>query len=214
MALIINEIFYSIQGESSWMGLPFVFVRLTGCNLRCRYCDTVYAYDEGSSWEIDAVLEHVKRLRCPRILLTGGEPLLQAQTPALVERLIDRGYMVGMETNGSLDIGRVERRCIKIMDLKGPSSGMQNQNRWENLELLGPADQVKIVIADRTDFDFALQAAAELNSHLPAGNILFSPVHGKLPADRLAGWMLDDHVDARLQIQLHRYLWPQTDRGV
>lgn len=214
MALIVNEIFYSIQGESSWMGLPFAFVRLTGCNLRCRYCDTAYAYDEGSSWEIDDILERIKRLRCPRVLLTGGEPLLQDQTPALVERLLDYGYTVSMETNGSLDIGRVEPRCIKIMDLKGPSSGMQHHNRWENLDLLGPADQVKIVIADRTDFDFALQAAAELNKRLPAGNILFSPVHGKLPADHLAGWMLDDHVDARLQIQLHRYLWPQTDRGV
>jgi len=214
MALEINELFYSIQGESSWAGLPFVFVRLTGCNLRCRYCDTVYAYDEGRTWEIEAITEHIKQFRCSRVTITGGEPLLQVHTPALVDRLIAEGYTVSMETNGSRDIGRVNPLCIKVMDLKGPSSGMQHHNRMENLQILMPHDQVKIVIAGRDDFDFALSVAPAILKNVPAGNLLLSPAHGMLPAAQLAQWMLDAHLDARLQIQLHRFIWPTTDRGV
>jgi 7-carboxy-7-deazaguanine synthase len=214
MALVINEIFHSIQGESSWAGLPFVFIRLTGCNLRCRYCDSVYAYDEGTSWETAAILEYIKGFGCPRVTLTGGEPLIQENTPDLVEQLIAAGYTVTMETNGSRDITRVDRRCIKIMDLKGPSSGMQHHNRMENVRSLGPEDQVKIVIADRDDFDFALTAAHETGKCLPAGHLLFSPAYGILSAEQLAQWMLEARVDARLQIQLHRYIWPAAERGV
>jgi 7-carboxy-7-deazaguanine synthase len=214
MTLMINEIFCSIQGESSWSGLPFVFVRLTGCNLRCHYCDTRYAYDEGTVWEMARILENVEQYRCPRVTLTGGEPLLQEQTPALIDRLISSGFTVTLETNGSQDIGRVDPRCIKIMDLKGPSSGMLHHNRMENIHILGPRDEVKIVIGDRDDFEFALDAAPEIRRRLPAGQFLLSPVQGRLPVAQLAQWMLDARVDARLQIQLHRQIWPGTDRGV
>jgi 7-carboxy-7-deazaguanine synthase len=214
MALIINELFHSIQGESSWAGLPFIFIRLTGCNLRCRHCDTPYAYNEGTRWETASILSYIKQFGCSRVTITGGEPLMQEQTPELVERLIAERYTVAMETNGSLDIGKVDPRCIKIMDLKGPSSGMQHHNRMANLEKLGPADQVKIVIADRDDFDFAQRAATRIAESLPAGNLLLSPSHGILPPAQLAQWMLESCMEARLQIQLHRYIWPDTDRGV
>lgn len=214
MALIVNEIFYSIQGESTWSGLPFVFVRLTGCNLRCRYCDTVYAYEEGSPWEIERILDYVKQFHCPRLTLTGGEPLMQAQTPDLVSRLVDQGITVTLETNGSRDIAKVDQRCIKIMDIKGPSSGMQHHTHWENLDLLRMSDQVKMVIADRNDFDFACSVTQKLGKRIPAGHILFSPAHGRLSAPRLADWMIGTRVDARLQIQLHKYLWPDKTRGV
>jgi 7-carboxy-7-deazaguanine synthase len=213
MPLIVNEIFHSIQGESTWAGLPFVFVRLTGCNLRCRYCDTTYAYSEGNPLEIAEVLERVRRFGCRRVTITGGEPMLQEPTPALIERLIAAGYTVTLETNGSLDIERVDRHCIRIMDLKAPSSGMQQHNRMENLRSLGPDDQVKIVIADREDFDFAASAICHIGNLLPPWNLLLSPVHGLAPA-QLARWILDAGINARLQIQLHRYIWPDKDRGV
>ena len=214
MALIINEIFYSIQGESTWSGLPFTFIRLTGCNLRCRYCDTRYAYREGTEWEIDAVLDHINRLACPRITVTGGEPLSQLETPALISRLLSEGYLVTLETNGSLDIGQVDARCIKIMDIKGPSSGMQAHHRMENHAKLTAVDQVKLLVADRIDFEYARAMAAELITRIPAGQILFSPIHGRLPAAQLAEWILADKLEARLQIQLHKFLWPSVDRGV
>jgi len=214
MSLMLNEIFYSIQGESTWAGLPFVFIRLSGCNLRCRYCDTRYAYDEGSPWELEAVVKQVARFQCRRITVTGGEPLLQEKTPALVTRLIDQGYRVTLETNGSLDIGRVEERCIKVMDIKSPSSGMQAHNRWANLELLSRQDEVKFVLADRDDFEFACEKTALLGKRIPAGHTLFSPAHGVLPPEQLARWMLEVRVAARLQIQLHKYIWPQVSRGV
>lgn len=214
MTLMVNEIFFSIQGESSWAGLPFVFVRLTGCNLRCRYCDTRYAYEEGTLWEIETILERAEQLACSRVTITGGEPLLQPDCPAIVSRLIDRGFIVTMETNGSLDIGGVDRRCIKIMDIKCPSSGMQDHHRWANLELLSGEDQVKFVIADKTDFDYARAAIGRIGQRVPAAHLLFSPAHGVMAAERLARWMLDAHVDARLQIQLHKYVWPDRHRGV
>ncbi|KJS30403.1 MAG: hypothetical protein VR64_17115 [Desulfatitalea sp. BRH_c12] len=214
MALIINEIFHSLQGESSWTGLPFTFVRLTGCNLRCRYCDTEYAYTEGAPWPVDAVVAHVKTFGCPRVTITGGEPLMQSQTPALISALIETGFLVTLETNGSLDIGHLDRRCIKIVDFKGPSSGMQDHNRWSNVDCLSAEDQVKFVIADKGDFDFARAAATDLLKKIPAGHILFSAAHPLLPVDKLARWILDAHVEARLQIQLHKYIWPTVPRGV
>jgi len=149
MALRINEIFYSIQGESTAVGLPFVFVRLTGCNLRCHYCDTRYAYDEGQWLENDTILERVSRFACPRVAVTGGEPLLQDQTPILIADMLARGYDVSMETNGSLDISVLDPRCTIVMDIKCPSSGMHAHNRLPNLKRLGFKDQVKFVIADR-----------------------------------------------------------------
>lgn len=214
MTLKINEIFYSIQGESTWAGLPFVFVRLSGCNLRCRYCDTQYAYVQGDAISIDAVLRKVAAFACPRVTLTGGEPLLQDRTPALAARLLENGYQVTIETNGSLDIGALDRRCIRIVDIKCPSSGMRAHNRMSNLRFLNPHDQVKFVLADRADFDFALEQIELLGNAVPSGNILFSPVHKVLDGARLAQWMLEAHVQARLQMQLHKILWPDIQRGV
>jgi 7-carboxy-7-deazaguanine synthase len=214
MALLINEIFYSIQGESTWSGLPCGFVRLSQCNLRCRYCDTIYAYEGGDFMEIKDVLKRLRPYHCAHVTITGGEPLLQKETPALVKDLIQNGFNVSMETNGSLDIGLVDDRCIKVMDLKCPSSGMQAYNRTENLMRLGPLDQVKFVISNATDFEFAHQEADRLSGAVQADRILFSPVHGLLPSSDLARWMLDAHTHGRLQIQLHKYLWPEIDRGV
>lgn len=214
MNLTVNEIFYSIQGESVHTGLPCVFVRLTGCNLRCSYCDTDYAYHEGSRMTVTRILEKVQKFGCGLVEITGGEPLIQESTPALVESLLEAGYQVLMETNGSLDIERVDRRCSRIMDIKCPSSGEQAMNDPANLNRLTANDQVKFVIGDRGDFLFAGQMLSRLPACLPAERILFSAVSGRLPPNRLAQWMLDDRRKARLQVQLHRLIWPGRDRGV
>lgn len=214
MALKINEIFYSIQGESTFTGLPFVFVRLTGCNLRCRYCDTRYAYEEGRQMEIGEVIDHVVRFNCKRVTITGGEPLLQTETPDLISQLIHDGYVVSVETNGSLDISGLDRRCTKVVDIKCPSSGMQDHNLLSNIGRLGNQDQLKFIIADRKDFEFASGIIEKMDRPLPAGNILFSPAHGQLGPDQLAQWILDDGMEVRLQIQLHKYIWPEIERGV
>ncbi len=214
MALRVNEIFFSIQGESTWSGLPCAFVRLTGCNLRCSYCDTQYAYDQGDDWTLDAVFQRLTETQCRRVTITGGEPLLQEEALVLVTQLINKGFMVSMETNGSMNIGSVDPRCIKVIDLKCPSSGMQEHNRMDNIQRLGSLDQVKFVIADHNDYLFARGMVDKLGHAMDAERILFSAVHGLLGADQLAAWMLNDHIHARLQIQLHKYLWPGKDRGV
>ncbi len=214
MALLVTEIFHSIQGESIWSGLPCTLVRLSGCNLRCRYCDTQYAYEQGETMEMRDILGRVGRYSCRRVTLTGGEPLLQKETPDLAALLLDKGYDVSIETNGSLDIDLIDRRCIRIMDIKCPSSGMQEHNRLENLRRISPADQLKFVIADRKDFDFSAAIAQRLASDVRADRIWFSPVSGMLPPDRLAKWMLDSNAHGRLQVQLHKLIWPHRDRGV
>jgi 7-carboxy-7-deazaguanine synthase len=214
MNLTVNEIFYSIQGESVHTGLPCVFVRLTGCNLRCRYCDTRYAFHEGSAMAVGQVLDQVRRFGCDLVEVTGGEPLVQPRTPALVHALLESGYQVLLETNGSLDIDRVDRRCSRIMDIKCPSSGEHDRNDPANLGRLSPHDQVKFVIGDRDDFIFAEQMASRLPASLPRDRVLFSAVSGQLLPDRLARWMLDAGIRGRLQVQLHRVIWPDRDRGV
>jgi len=214
MTLLVNELFYSIQGESTWSGLPCAFVRLSGCNLRCRYCDTQYAYEPGDPTQVGDIVQQLNRMNCSHVTITGGEPLLQKDTPMLVSALLQNGLYISVETNGSQDIGLVDPECIKVMDLKCPSSGMHAYNNMENLKRLGPQDQVKFVIANQEDYQFALMMARRLTSHIQAGNILFSPIHGLLSATDLAQWMLNDHVRARLQIQLHKYLWPDQERGV
>lgn len=214
MTLFINEIFYSIQGESLWAGLPCCFVRLSGCNLRCRYCDTQYAYEPGESMTFKKIISEVKKFNCPRLTITGGEPLMQKETPLLIERFIEEGFAVSIETNGSMNIGSLDQRCIKVVDLKCPSSGMQGHNLMENIGLLGPCDQLKFVIANQNDFEFAAAISKRISSHISAERILFSPVHGILPAERLSSWMLESCAHARLQIQLHKFLWPDKDRGV
>jgi 7-carboxy-7-deazaguanine synthase len=214
MTLLVNEIFYSIQGESLWSGLPCVFVRLSGCNLRCRYCDTRYAYQPGDPMTLNQIMAEVSAFQCPRITLTGGEPLYQQETPSLVSLLLENDYSVSMETNGSFHIGPLDPRCIKVMDIKCPSSGMQSHHCMENIQLLGPDDQIKFVIADRADFEFAASLTQRLSSGIEDERMLFSPVYGVLPPQQLAEMMLASRSHGRLQIQLHKLLWPDRTRGV
>ncbi len=212
MALEVSEIFHSIQGESSWSGQPCVFIRLTGCNLRCAYCDTTYAYEQGRFMEIPEIMERVRRLRCDLVEVTGGEPLIQAETPSLIGGLLDAGHTVLLETNGSIDIGVVDPRCIRIMDIKCPSSGMAGQNDLRNLKKLGVQDELKFVIGSRKDYEFA----RDLLSTLPAARskINFSPVFGSLAPRSLAEWILEDHLPVRLNLQLHKIIWGPETRGV
>jgi 7-carboxy-7-deazaguanine synthase len=215
LSLKVNEIFYSIQGESSYAGRPCVFIRLTGCNLRCSYCDTRYAYEEGRDMELPLILNQVSSHRCPLVEITGGEPLIQSDTPPLIRRLLAKKFTVLLETNGSQDIQRVEDRCIKIVDLKCPSSGMENRNDLENLRRLSPGDELKFVIGDRSDFEFARQILVEYRKFFPERTpVHFSPVFGELEPKRLAQWILDERLDVRLQLPLHKLLWDPNQRGV
>lgn len=213
MALSVNEIFYSIQGESLNAGRPCVFVRLSGCNLRCGYCDTTYAYEEGAPFSIREIVQKVEGFKCPLVEVTGGEPLLQAETPDLIIRLLNAGYEVMLETNGSLDVSSVDIRCMKILDVKCPSSGESSKNRCENFSLLTPSDQVKFVIGDRTDYEFASKTVGALSDVLQPGHILFSPVSGILPLETLSEWILQDRLPVRLHVQLHKLIWPEATRG-
>jgi 7-carboxy-7-deazaguanine synthase len=214
MALHVNEIFYSIQGESLHMGRPCVFIRLTGCNLRCHYCDTQYAYDEGEFFSIPQLIDTIKCFSCNLIEVTGGEPLLQTETPLLVSMLLDEGFEVLVETNGSQDISRLDDRSIRIVDIKCPASGESNKNYLKNLDHLSAKDQIKFVISDRNDFDFAKEFLDHLQDLLPLDHILFSPVHQSLSPDQLAEWILQEKLRVRLQLQLHKLIWPFSDRGV
>lgn len=212
MAIKVNEIFYSIQGESSWSGWPCVFIRLTGCNLRCVFCDTAYAWEQGEFMEISRILERVRERRCDLVEVTGGEPLLQADTPQLIARLLDTGKTVLLETNGSLDIGLVDKRCVRIVDIKCPSSGMSGQNDMRNLEKLGARDELKFVISTREDYEFARHVV----STLPAARctINFSPVSGGVEPCDLTRWILEDGLRVRLNLQLHKIIWGAEARGV
>ena len=213
--LKVNEIFYSIQGESSYAGRPCVFVRLTGCNLRCSYCDTRYAYEEGGDLEMGEIIDMVTSHRCGLVEITGGEPLMQKDTPLLIRRLLDLGFEVLLETNGSMDIGIVDDRCVKILDIKCPSSGETKRNYLENLKRLQPKDEIKFAIGDRDDYDYAKKILSFMDR--ANGNIkppLFSPVHGKMNPGLMAQWILADHLDVRMQIQLHKVIWGPETRGV
>lgn len=215
MPLQVNEIFYSIQGESSYAGRPCAFIRMTGCNLRCAYCDTQYAYEDGTWLEIPDILQKVSLFDCRLVEITGGEPLLQEQTPALIETLLNQNFTVLLETNGSLDIGAVDERCIRIMDIKCPSSGEAGKNRLENLDVLTPSDELKFVIGSRPDYEYAKFI---LSTFLPERNHLqpplLSPVFGKIDIQTLARWILQDRLDVRLQLQLHKLIWDPGCRGV
>ncbi len=213
--LLISEIFRSIQGESTRTGLPCVLVRLAGCNLECSWCDTLYARDEaaGERTTIDDVLQKVAELHCPRVEVTGGEPLLQAGTCELLQRLCDAGYETLLETNGSLDIRGVDRRVRRIVDVKCPSSGQSEGNLWENLSLLTERDEVKFVIAERSDYDFARRIVAE-HELIQRCEVIFSPGWARLAAAVLAEWILADHLDVRVGLQLHKIIWPDKKRGI
>jgi 7-carboxy-7-deazaguanine synthase len=213
MALQVSEIFYSVQGESTYAGRPCVFVRLTGCNLRCRWCDTAYAFYDGETLTVEQVLERVRAYKCPLVEITGGEPLLQGEVHSLIDRLLLEGYEVLVETGGSLDVGRLDPRVVKILDLKAPGSGMDRLNNLDNLQYLDRKDQVKFVVADRRDYEWAKQMMAE-HALAEKAQVLFSPVFGELHQRELAEWILADRLPVRLQIQLHKYLWDPNQRGV
>ncbi len=211
--LRINEIFHSIQGESTRAGEPCVFVRLTGCNLRCAWCDTEYAFHEGRDMSLVEVLERVEGNGCRMVEITGGEPLLQADVIPLLAELVRRDHIVLLETGGSLPIDGVPRGVRRIIDVKCPGSAEVQRNRWENLEHLREGDELKFVLADREDYDWAVR---QIEQRKLAGRcpLLFSPVHGKLDAGQLAAWVLEDRLPVRVQLQLHKFLWPGVQRGV
>lgn len=203
--LKINEIFFSIQGESSYAGFPCVFVRLSGCNLRCSYCDSTYAYCEGSNLSIDSILKEADGYQCKLMQITGGEPLLQKNTPALVKDALAQDYNVLLETNGSLDISAIDDKAIIIMDVKCPGSGESDKNLFENISKLKSHDEVKFVILDYEDYLWAKQILNEY-PEIHKYRTHFSPVYGQLEPAKLAKWILEDNLNIRLQLQLHKYL--------
>ena len=212
--LTVFEIYASIQGESTHAGRPCTFVRLAACDLRCVWCDTPYAFTGGTRMSIDDVVSEVDRLGVPVVELTGGEPMLQAEAPALMARLLDRGYTVLLETGGHRPLDQVPAAVIKIVDVKCPGSGEAAKMHWPNLDALSPHDEVKFVIADRADFDFACDVVAKHGLASRVAAVLFSPVHGTLAPNELARWILESRVPARLQIQAHKYIWSPEARGV
>ena len=214
MSLIVNEIFCSIQGESTYTGLPCVFVRLTGCNMRCTYCDTAYAYNEGRPMQISEILQAIGALNCRTVEITGGEPLLQDETPKLISRLLQKEYRVLMETNGSFDIRVTDSRCVRIMDVKCPGSGEHDKCDLRNLRYLEERDQIKFVIGDRQDYEYGKDLLNVIPSDISTGNLLFSPVRDKLTPAELADWILEDRLEVRLHLQLHKVIWPEIERGV
>mmetsp|Transcript_447 Transcript_447/g.258 ORF Transcript_447/g.258 Transcript_447/m.258 type:complete len:214 (+) Transcript_447:1503-2144(+) len=212
--LKVNEIFYSVQGESLYSGRACVFVRLTGCNLRCSYCDTRYAYEDGVGIELNDLLERIRAYGCNLVEITGGEPLLQKSTPDLIRKLIKNRYDVMLETNGSIDIGKVDEQCIKIVDIKCPSSGESSKNNLDNLRKVRTLDQIKFVIGDRKDFEYSLRIIQQKASNFSEDHFLFSPVSGKLSPKKLAKWFLESKTKARLHLQIHKIIWPNQSRGV
>ena len=204
--LKINEIFFSLQGETSRMGLPTVFVRLTGCPLRCSYCDTEYAFHEGKSLTIAKIVEQVKSHGTRYVTVTGGEPLAQKHCNLLLEALCDSGYSVSVETGGALDISRIDSRVSRIVDIKTPGSQEEEKNLWSNVDWLNKQDEIKFVLMDHADYEWAKSVLEEkrLASICP---VLFSPVQGKLDPRDLAQWILEDGLDVRMQIQLHKLIW-------
>ena len=204
--LRVTEIFHSLQGEGRSVGWPTVFIRLTGCPLRCGYCDTSYAFQGGEWWTLDAILEKVSSWRCRHVTVTGGEPLAQKPCLSLLTRLCDAGHDVSLETSGALDISMVDSRVVRVMDLKTPGSGEMERNRYENIPFLTDRDQVKFVIGDRTDYEWSVQ---QLHEHRLAERceVLFSPVYGQLEPRELAEWILADQLEVRFQLQLHKILW-------
>lgn len=204
MSIRIHEIFLSLQGEASRVGLPTVFVRLTGCPLRCGYCDTAYAFHGGESQALDQILTRVESFGVKRVTVTGGEPLAQKECLDLLTALCDQGYDVSLETSGAMDISAVDARVSIILDIKTPGSGEVDKNLWANLPLLKTKDEVKLVLCDRADYDWAKQVLAE---HKVACPVLFSPVYSQLPPRELAEWIVADRLPVRFQLQLHKILW-------
>jgi len=207
--LKINEIFYSLQGESKTVGLPTVFIRLTGCPLRCTYCDTEYAFHQGESWQLDSIINEVKKYNTRYITVTGGEPLAQKSCIELLKQLCDRDYKVSLETSGAIDISKVDSRVMRVMDLKTPSSNEESKNKYSNLELINQEDQIKFVICDRKDYEWTISIIKKYKLFGKC-EILFSPVNDEKNLNvmkDLANWILEDQLQVRFQIQLHKLIW-------
>jgi 7-carboxy-7-deazaguanine synthase len=212
--LTVNEIFHSIQGESTHSGRPCVFVRLTACDLRCSWCDTPYAFHEGRKVSVDDVVAQVRSYGCGLVEITGGEPLLQRDVYPLMRSLVDHGHEVLIETGGHVSVAEVPEEVVRIIDVKCPGSGEAGRTHWPNLEALRPRDEVKFVIRDRADYDYARGIVEQHALVSRAAAVLFSPVHGVLPAAELAAWILADRLPVRLQLQAHKYIWGADVRGV
>ena len=212
--MTINEIFYSIQGESTYAGRPCVFVRLTACDLRCSWCDTPYAFHEGQKRTVDDVMAEVGRFDCRLVEVTGGEPLLQEEVYPLMHKLIDSGHTVMLETGGHRSTARVPLPVVTILDVKCPGSGEAHRNDWDNLERLRSHDEVKFVLKDRADYEYARDVITRHRLADRAGAIHFSPVHGVLDARMLSEWVLADNLPVRVQLQLHKFIWDPDTRGV
>jgi len=212
--LTINEIFHSIQGESTHAGRPCVFVRLTACDLRCSWCDTPYAFHEGRKMSVDDVLTSIAEYGCQVVEITGGEPLLQKDVYPLMERLLEARRTVMIETGGHLSVDRIPDGVIRVIDVKCPGSGESGKNHWPNLDRLRPTDEIKFVIKDRLDYEYARDVVATHALVDRSAAVLFSPVHGVLEARQLAEWILADRLPVRLQLQAHKYIWDPGTRGV
>ncbi len=210
----INEIFYSVQGESTYAGRPCVFVRLTACDLRCSWCDTPYAFYEGHKRQLDDVLAEVERFDCPLVEVTGGEPLLQEDVYPLMQGLLERGKTVLLETGGHRSTARIPEPVVTVLDIKCPGSGEAEHTDWNNLERLRPHDELKFVIKDRGDYEYASGVIARHQLERRAAAIHMSPVHGVLDPKTLSEWVLADRLPVRVQLQLHKYIWDPQTRGV
>jgi 7-carboxy-7-deazaguanine synthase len=210
--LRVNEIFKSIQGESSYAGIPSVFVRLTGCNLRCSYCDTTYAYDEGTEMSVNEILSTIKGYDCKNVCITGGEPLLQSSVNKLINLLNKNRYKIFVETGGSINIDMLPKAVTRIMDIKCPDSGMDKEMDWKNIERLKARDEVKFIISSKKDYDWAKRITRK-HKLTDRAQILFGVAHGIINPETLAGWILKDNLDLRLQLQLQKYIWPDKARG-
>lgn len=212
--MTINEVFYSVQGESTYAGRPCVFVRLTACDLRCSWCDTPYAFHEGKKHDLDAVLAEVERFDCDLVEVTGGEPLLQEDVYPLMQHLIERGKTVLLETGGHRSTARVPEPVVTILDIKCPGSGEAGRMDWANIERLRAHDEVKFVIKDRADYEYARDAIARHDLARRSAAIHMSPVHGVMDPKTLSEWVLADNLPVRVQLQLHKYIWSPDTRGV
>ena len=212
--LAVNEIYHSIQGESTWAGRPCVFVRLTYCNLRCNYCDTEYAFYEGKKMALKEIVDHVESFGSELVEITGGEPLLQKNVLPLMSILCDAGYTVLLETSGAHDIAPVDARVHRIMDLKTPGSGEVEKNLWSNIDHLRPRDEVKFVIGSREDYEWSREKVERFNLPARCHAVLFSPIFGRIDPRKIVEWILADKLNVRFQLQMHKFIWSPTQRGV
>jgi 7-carboxy-7-deazaguanine synthase len=214
LQLYICEIFFSLQGESTYTGLPCVFVRLSGCNLNCSYCDTLYAKTESLSMNLDDIIKKIESYNCSLVEITGGEPLLQANTVILISQLINKNYTVLLETNGSLSLQDIHSKCIKIVDIKCPSSNQSQSNLLDNLKFLTTKDELKFVMGTKEDYEFAKAFIARTELNIAPEKIHFSPVYDTIKPETLARWILEDKLAVRLSLQMHKLIWDKDKRGV